>query len=141
MKTHCKYGHLRTQDNVSNSGNCRECLRVRANEYYKVNCEEISKRRKENPEATKLKDKKSSLKKLGWTIERVTIFRKKQKNLCAICGETLKVPYADHKHIDPPQPRGLLCPQCNFGLGNFKDDPKILEKATKYLMEHESCGR
>jgi hypothetical protein len=29
--------------------------------------------------------------------------------------------------------RALLCPQCNHGLGNFKDNPELLVKAIHYL--------
>jgi hypothetical protein len=29
--------------------------------------------------------------------------------------------------------RGLLCANCNQGLGKFKDDPKLLRNAIDYL--------
>lgn len=29
-----------------------------------------------------------------------------------------------------------LCPNCNKGLGNFKDDLYLLEKAQEYLIKH-----
>jgi hypothetical protein len=31
--------------------------------------------------------------------------------------------------------RGLLCSSCNHGLGLFKDSPKLLTKAIKYLSD------
>jgi hypothetical protein len=31
--------------------------------------------------------------------------------------------------------RGILCNSCNLGLGNFKDNKKILESAIKYLVD------
>lgn len=34
--------------------------------------------------------------------------------------------------------RGLLCNPCNLALGMFKDDPKVLVKALKYLTERAS---
>lgn len=33
--------------------------------------------------------------------------------------------------------RGVLCHCCNLGLGNFKDDTEILEKAINYLKKRK----
>lgn len=65
---------------------------------------------------------------------------KQQDGKCAICGEedscnkngvtrTLSV---DHCH-NTGKIRGLLCNECNIGLGKFKDNRELLEKAIKYL--------
>jgi hypothetical protein len=32
--------------------------------------------------------------------------------------------------------RGLLCSECNLGLGNFGDNIKVLAKAIIYLEDH-----
>lgn len=59
-----------------------------------------------------------------------------QKGLCAICGEpeTGKREFlcVDHDH-ETKRVRGLLCHDCNIGLGKFKDDPTRLNKAIWYL--------
>ena len=56
-----------------------------------------------------------------------------QKGNCAICGKHVGDRLlADHDH-ENGNPRGLLCNSCNCGLGNFKDDPKLLETAIQYL--------
>lgn len=59
-----------------------------------------------------------------------------QKNICAICGmkDEGKVLCVDHDH-KTGKVRGLLYGNCNVGLGNFKDDPKILEAASSYLLK------
>ncbi len=59
-----------------------------------------------------------------------------QGNLCAIClkKDKTKVLCVDHDHTTK-KVRGLLCHNCNVGLGNFKDNPKILESAIAYLLE------
>jgi hypothetical protein len=58
-----------------------------------------------------------------------------QDGLCAICREpcvTGKRLSVDHDH-KTGQIRGLLCYQCNVGLGNFKDRKELLESAVRYL--------
>lgn len=62
-----------------------------------------------------------------------------QHGRCAICQEerTPEQLFIDHDHASG-RVRGLLCPSCNTGLGNFKDDVKRLEKARSYLLNHTS---
>lgn len=56
-----------------------------------------------------------------------------QEGKCKICGaylgDDLQV---DHSHVCG-EIRGLLCRSCNTGLGAFKDDPGLMEKAAKYI--------
>jgi hypothetical protein len=40
----------------------------------------------------------------------------------------------DHDHFTG-QFRGYLCNNCNIGLGRFKDDPALLNKAIAYVSE------
>ena len=55
-----------------------------------------------------------------------------QNGRCAICEEILFDPELDHNH-DTDEIRGLLCPKCNRGIGQFKDNPLLLVKAIEYL--------
>lgn len=60
-----------------------------------------------------------------------------QQNSCAICKEkfTEKIkPKIDHDH-KTGKVRGLLCHNCNTGLGHFKDNIKFLEATIKYLKK------
>jgi hypothetical protein len=74
---------------------------------------------------------------------------KEQNNRCAICRqEFIKTPHIDHKHsCCPKRPtcgqcnRGLLCDDCNLGLGRFKDSPEILGNAIQYLKEHTNGNK
>ena len=67
----------------------------------------------------------------------------KQNGLCAICKTSPEITVdkngrhsgglrVDHDH-DTGVIRGLLCRNCNSGLGYFKDNKQIMENAVKYL--------
>ncbi len=60
-----------------------------------------------------------------------------QENLCAICKkkDENKVLCVDHDHATD-KVRGLLCGNCNVGLGNFRDNTKVLEAAIAYLERY-----
>jgi hypothetical protein len=63
-----------------------------------------------------------------------------QKGVCAICGSPENGRYkhlsVDHCH-ETNKIRGLLCNNCNRGLGLLKDDPDILRKAAAYVEKHK----
>ena len=50
---------------------------------------------------------------------------------CAVCSKQVKL-VVDHDH-STNEIRGLLCSNCNTGLGMFKDSTELLEKASNYL--------
>lgn len=54
-------------------------------------------------------------------------------NACQICKSSTDL-CIDHNH-STKKVRGILCRQCNKGLGNLKDDAAILEAAVRYLRE------
>lgn len=56
-----------------------------------------------------------------------------QNNVCAICKNTGKL-HVDHDHITGIV-RGLLCMNCNTGIGNLKDSPELLRSAINYLLQ------
>ena len=65
---------------------------------------------------------------------------KRQHHKCAICGvdesELEKRLHVDHNH-ETGEVRGLLCVNCNLGLGLFKDSQEALIYALLYLQDHE----
>lgn len=54
-----------------------------------------------------------------------------QDGVCAICKERPATD-VDHDHSSG-RVRGMLCAQCNSGLGALKDDPKLIWAAIDYL--------
>lgn len=113
--------------------------------YYKKNKKRIRKRYKLYYEKNKQKIMKKQLnynfkKFYGITLEDYYKLFKKQKGLCKICKqpETRKVNnkitklHIDHNH-KTGKVRGLLCSNCNIGLGNLKDSIILLKRAIKYL--------
>jgi hypothetical protein len=65
---------------------------------------------------------------------------KKQRNRCVICKCRLVKPHIDHCH-KTGRVRGILCYQCNSGIGLFKDNPKILWAAADYLEARTQCWK
>jgi hypothetical protein len=57
---------------------------------------------------------------------------KAQNGQCAICKVEHARLYVDHDH-KTDKVRGLLCEQCNFLLGNAKDNVNTLVSAIQYL--------
>lgn len=63
-----------------------------------------------------------------------------QNYLCAICPEDISGPRqacADHDHVSGKD-RDMLCQGCNPGLGSFKDNPVLLQRAIYYLIRHDA---
>lgn len=61
-----------------------------------------------------------------------------EQNGCAICHTWqpgVKGWHIDHNHTTM-KTRGILCHQCNVGLGNFADDMNAIESALHYLQSH-----
>ena len=76
----------------------------------------------------------------GITIEDYDYMLKEQGHRCAICrtdnpGGQGRF-HVDHCH-DTGRVRGLLCSNCNHGLGKFQDSVLFLEQAIRYLNEKE----
>lgn len=63
-----------------------------------------------------------------------------QNHRCKICNrhksEFKHALAVDHCHVTG-KVRGILCPNCNTGVGKFKDDSSLLAKAYLYIQEHE----
>jgi len=88
-----------------------------------------------------------NLKRYGLTERDYETFLRAQHNVCAICktpegtpdnqgsGRTKRLA-VDHCHITG-QYRGLLCNNCNRGLGLFKDSIDVLNGCIAYLLKRK----
>lgn len=81
------------------------------------------------------------MRKYKLSIERYNQMLVEQDNKCFICeyefGKKKGDTYVDHCH-ETKQVRGLLCQQCNSGLGYFKDNTDALQKAIEYLKRNQN---
>ncbi|MBA2724748.1 MAG: endonuclease VII domain-containing protein [Actinobacteria bacterium] len=96
---------------------------------------------KRSPEYQAQLYRRSLLARYGLTEEMYAALLAVQDNVCAICkqqcpsGRALAI---DHDH-ETKVVRGLLCCNCNHGLGQFKDEPALLQTAIDYL-EASRCA-
>lgn len=69
----------------------------------------------------------------GLTAEALQALIDEQNGQCGICSKDITTAsVVDHCH-ETGTIRGILCSECNLGLGKFKDDPALLEAAALYL--------
>ena len=71
----------------------------------------------------------------GVTPDQFNALFEEQRGGCAICSVLLandKTTCVDHCHTTG-KVRGLLCSNCNFALGHFKDSITLIQSAIRYL--------
>lgn len=104
--------------------------------------------RAENPAKAKAKQERDSLERKfrqhGLTLDQYHSMAERQDFLCILCEqeperrntkdgrEHLDGFVIDHDH-QTGKVRGLLCYNCNVGLGMLQDSPQLLEKAARYV--------
>ena len=112
----------------------REKIKARERKRYHEEDEEAREKRKERARRNHI------YKKYGLTIEQFDEMNADQNGKCAICGgvdtrgpsHKLSI---DHCHTTG-NIRGLLCNNCNRGLGLLGDTKEALEKALFYLTKN-----
>lgn len=122
----------------------REIKRKQGRDYYhatRARRLELNKKRyQENKDWFYLNNRKCVIKKkYGISYEEYEALRIKQNDRCLICDkeEKNRTLAVDHCH-ESGRVRGLLCGNCNRGLGLFRDNSELLAKATNYLIRSNS---
>lgn len=113
--------------------------------YYQKECKACNGNRKSDWYRTaegKQSNARSKLKaRFGITQEYYDEMLSAQNGKCLICyakesfmGHKLAVDHCHKTNVI----RGLLCKQCNLGLGNFQDSPELMDRAASYMRERGS---
>lgn len=108
--------------------------------HKKKRAEATARYRLRNP----VKWKESRLKKeYNLTIGEYQVLSEVQNHVCAICfmpdtrSNQLVV---DHNHVTG-EVRGLLCHNCNLGLGNIRESVEIAYSMVDYIIKYEKNGK
>lgn len=115
------------------SSHCKACRNKKRKEY-----------RLDNPEKYNRIKRNQNLKRYGLTFEDQEGMLREQNYKCAICGQEIflfgssqkLIAHVDHDH-KTGKVRGLLCKECNSGLGKFRDNPEYLLSAVSYLNKNK----
>jgi len=120
----CKNGHL--EERFVSTRQCMQCARDKSKVYAKTD-----------------KSRNARLSRTyGVTLEEVN-----ETTHCDICNTKLvrkgmagNAVCVDHDHVSG-KVRGILCNNCNRGLGMFKDNPDTISKAIAYLESHKDGSK
>lgn len=134
------------------SAACKPCTRVRLNrwraEHPDKAAEQVRRHRAggyQQSDANKARMRRSSLKKrYAITVEQYNEMLERQGGVCAICEDpetmTMKGTVANLAVDHDPETlrvRGLLCFDCNTGIGKLDHDPDRLRAAISYLTKED----
>lgn len=115
---------------------CKNCANIYHKVYYEINLEArhaynsaYNKTRPEAQRASHLKHK------YNLTPKDYSKMLNDQNGVCVICHLPSDTPlHVDHDH-ETGLVRGLLCKDCNLGIGRMKDSVYLLQEAADYLLE------
>lgn len=121
-----------SQSNRSYYISNRSRLLEKSRQYHKNNPDVRSKWERSN---SQLRSEQAASRKYGISTEEVRRLRTANGGVCECCG--IAPPIGSYHAIDHCHAtgaiRGLLCRDCNLGIGLFKDSPELLRAAAAYI--------
>lgn len=128
---------------------CNKCVAKQSKKWYRKNKKRVIKKQKERSRNLGLENPLFFLKNRLATVYKITLLEynnllNNQNEVCAICKNPEKVKNnmgkiirlgVDHDH-KTDKIRGLLCTNCNRGIGYLKENIFILKNAIKYLKRN-----
>lgn len=128
---------------------CRDCYREWRRAWTADNRDRVRATQKKwvaaNHEKMKAKRIRRGLRNRGVTEADFKRMLAAQAGVCGICGGDRTRTGATRLSVDHDHKtgvvRGLLCSSCNFGIGYFRDDPKLLATAILYLLAGDGLNR
>lgn len=113
---------------------CKLCMQAKRQGWAEQNREHLNDWRRNNWVTANRR-----LRRRGATQQMYDEMYEAQKGCCALCNEP-EEKFAwlciDHDH-ETGKIRGLLCPNCNRGLGLMKDSANLLRKAALYVEQNK----
>lgn len=127
-------GHIKTPKEVV----CATCGTAFLGKHYLSRyCCYACMRKSNNRLPSRQYNKDAELMRLyGMTLDTFTKMFEDQEGKCKLCSTPAKKLFVDHCHTTS-KVRGLLCMNCNTGLGHFKDLPNVLRLAADYIETHQ----
>jgi hypothetical protein len=130
---------LRQRKRYAEDAAFRDKLRKRVRAYCAAKKEAIKARRqakRADPEFLERFRRRQTCRIYGMLPEDYAALMARQGGVCAICGDPGDPLCIDHCH-DTGRVRGLLCDNCNVGLGMYRDSKGRLRGAIAYLDRAE----
>jgi hypothetical protein len=146
-----EYGTFQQRGKTYRRGQCNSCRSERERTNRIENGDEVRARdnawyqraKETNPEGVSRVYRNYHLKsKYNITLDEFEDRAEAIDYKCEICGSEERLHknlVVDHNH-DTGEVRGLICSGCNSGLGQFRDNPDVLESALLYLKERGHYG-
>lgn len=148
FKTCSKCKTEKSIDSFHNNKRSKDGKQHRCKPCAKAFTQEATKTWRNSSENYKFSVMKTKVKlKYGLDLDTIQKIYEAQNGCCAICKRELlygadkcDTPHIDHNHKTGTV-RGLLCLQCNTGLGMFDDSIALLDQAKSYLGQADQRER